>query len=1029
MHLDGANATLPTPLPFQTLSNAQEPDCDETILPSKGLQSDTQNNVKKDILSAGDVLDNHYELVRSIGQGATGCVFAARDLKLGRMVAVKSMRLTAYSDAERATLLQLFKRDATATAQVKHAGVVTIHDFGQWDGNAYLVLELLEGQPLDAFLRAQTVPLPVAHAAELLRPLCEALSVAHAQNIVHRDLKPANVFICADGMPKILDFGMASLDPSRAALKQALNKGTKAIQLEFGATPSGGSPGYMAPEQWLDPPPAATADLWSIGVMLYEMTCGRLPFQWQDLRNAAWGLGPRPDIDAAIAGAPVEAQPLLHRLLAWDPAMRFPSARALQEALAPSLAPKFSLAAADSVTASNTPIALTPGTTLEGRYRLTRKLGEGGFGSVFEAEQLRTGQRVAIKLLHPAAQGEVDPRREQIMRERFSREMQVIARLRHPNIVRLIDSGTLPGDRLYIALEFVDGRPLSEVLQAEQRLSPDEARYLMGQVLDALCCAHEHGIVHRDLKPDNILISATGGRRNAVILDFGIAAITDDARAEDMKKLTRTNEVIGTPHYMAPEQLLGQPANIQTDLYAWGLIALECLTGSSAVDAPSAAAVIFQHLSPEPIHIPAEVASSPWGSIIARAVAKPLAERFPSATIALQALGALPPLSAGVGAVPQPEAAPHFNPVPKPTPVLELATSTGSREAAEVPPLNRRRVALVLLPVGVLLVVGGWWVLSPAPDAPQQPSVVFSQPDTQIDTQTDASDVAMTAHVALTTTSSAQAEDAQRAPDVSSFTQNRRPGMTILAPRLAHIGLSPEALTACRASFERGTPSAQCPATLLDDYTDDLGFDLSEQVAVLPAQTLALPALEVMTDELTWGDWHGALSAEQVAEVDAVCPGPLPTPAGEAQPLTGLSAPEAERACALLGMRLPTAREWEAIARASQDQLFPFPSLPSKGQLATLRAGVDAAPAWSQTSDGVRALAGRASEWVRCEAPDVVPRARLDVCKHGYAHRGGAWSSASLLWLTVVVGSLPPDIDRCYRADTIGVRCIREVSP
>ncbi|HVG60494.1 MAG TPA: TOMM system kinase/cyclase fusion protein [Hyalangium sp.] len=258
------------------------------------------------------------------------------------------------------------------------------------------------------------------------------------------------------------------------------------------------------------------------------------------------------------------------------------------------------------------------GAALRSRYEIFEKIGEGGYGDVYRARQLATGQMVAVKVLRIPEDRE-DAQVERLI-ARFQREMRLCARLHHPNIVRLMDSGQAEGRVVYSVFEFIPGKNLASILRDERRLQPLEARHLMSQVLDALACAHAAGVVHRDLKPANIMIP-TGARRNAVILDFGISALTEDARVDEAR-ITRSNEWVGSPAYAAPEQLRGEPPLARSDLYAWGLIFLECLTGERPIRGANAAEAVFKQLSPEPIPIPEWLIHSPLGRILRRVTEK-----------------------------------------------------------------------------------------------------------------------------------------------------------------------------------------------------------------------------------------------------------------------------------------------------------------------------------------------------------------------------------------------------------------------
>lgn len=253
-------------------------------------------------------------------------------------------------------------------------------------------------------------------------------------------------------------------------------------------------------------------------------------------------------------------------------------------------------------------------------------LGEGGFGSVYLARQESTRQLVALKI----------QRQDQAAREsspsdeRFEREAQLCAKLRHPHIVQLLDQGRIEDGRLFAVYQYVPGQTLREHLHERGPLPAPEAGELMAQVLDALVCAHAHGIVHRDLKPQNIMVSSPGAKPLVKVLDFGIGVLVPSARDQDYKSLTLTNETIGTPAYSAPEQLRGQPPTIKTDLYVWGLVFLECLTGSPAVDGASVAEIFHRQLSAAEIPLPPAIAGHPLGALLRRALKKDAAQRYAS---------------------------------------------------------------------------------------------------------------------------------------------------------------------------------------------------------------------------------------------------------------------------------------------------------------------------------------------------------------------------------------------------------------
>lgn len=272
-------------------------------------------------------------------------------------------------------------------------------------------------------------------------------------------------------------------------------------------------------------------------------------------------------------------------------------------------------------------------------YRLIQKISQGGFGQVYQALQQSTGQLVAIKFLslNPA----MDDAQKQRYIERFDRETQLGSRLQHPNIVRLLDKGQCDDVLLYAVFEFVEGCTLKSYLQNHGPMAPSIAAQIMSQVLEALGFSHQLGIIHRDIKPANIMVIPLGNRLHVKVLDFGIGTLTQDARQQDYKTLTLTQETLGTPSYSAPEQLRGEPATTKTDLYVWGLVFIECLTGLPAVSASSIAAIFHKQLSPSNVPLPPAIIGHPLAGLLRSVLNKKLDERADSALALHRQLGAL----------------------------------------------------------------------------------------------------------------------------------------------------------------------------------------------------------------------------------------------------------------------------------------------------------------------------------------------------------------------------------------------------
>ena len=257
------------------------------------------------------------------------------------------------------------------------------------------------------------------------------------------------------------------------------------------------------------------------------------------------------------------------------------------------------------------------GKIFAGRYRIVKQIGRGGMADVYLAKDLiLDGEEVAVKVLRTNYQ--TDP----IAVARFQREARAMADLDHPHIVRITDIGEEDGQQ-YLAMEYVAGLDLKRYIKEHYPLSNEEAVRIMGQILLAMRLAHARGIVHRDLKPQNILLTPDG---TAKVTDFGIAV----AFAET--SLTQTNSMLGSVHYLSPEQARGSKATFQSDIYAMGIIFYEMLTGHIPYDGDSAVTIALQHFQKPLPSVIAENPSVPQAleNVVIKATAKKLSDRYQS---------------------------------------------------------------------------------------------------------------------------------------------------------------------------------------------------------------------------------------------------------------------------------------------------------------------------------------------------------------------------------------------------------------
>jgi serine/threonine protein kinase len=389
------------------------------------------------------------------------------------------------------------------------------------------------------------------------------------------------------------------------------------------------------------------------------------------------------------------------------------------------------------------------GTIVADRYHVLRKLGEGGMGQVYLAEHVKMGRKSALKVMNPSMVKDADAI------SRFNREASNASRINHPHVADVYDFGETADGIIYLAMEFVDGPPLTKLIEQEGPLAATRVANIVRQAADALAVAHEMGIVHRDLKPDNIMIARNrDGSDCAKVVDFGIAKAADNAA----QKVTKTGLVVGTPEYMSPEQLAGDKLDGRSDIYALALVAFNMLTGKLPFPAETVQESMIMRLTEPPRKLAEMSPQVSWSSdvqeVLDKALERDVSARFKSANEFGRALsGALERMSgdtqgirrvAGAApAVKQPSSLP-------PTRVREPAAAS-QRESAPsstlplAPPIGRRTHAVAYGTGGVILaaaLAASAVVLSRKNDKPLTPATDSVTPTGRATSQGKSADTA-----------------------------------------------------------------------------------------------------------------------------------------------------------------------------------------------------------------------------------------------------------------------------------------------
>jgi serine/threonine protein kinase len=539
-------------------------------------------------------------LLARLGDGGMASVYVASvgDGPLARLAAVKLLRAGAPDHDYRTRFLD----EARVVVRLHHNNIVDVREAGEASGQLYIAMELIEGRDLaDIWDRCAEVgrafPLPIG--VYLVREILRGLHYAHTfpgLALVHRDISPSNILVDWAGAVRLADFGLAT----------SAMKGSMTVPgLVFGKV------GYMAPEQALKDDLDPRADVYSCGVVLWELITGRpLRDPGTDTQAVAGWVASRPSALSRRVAATLDD--IVLTALQHDRDDRFDSAHEFMSALTQWLADNAPQTTQETVAeflrdlfgdarkrdhseytkllelAPRTAVwdrrratrdvpppgddeIVPAGTVLAERYRVERTLGQGGMGIVYLAEHMGVGRQVAVKVLT------AEWSRHEVVARRFREEARAANAAGHPHIVDVYDAGRLEDGRLYMAMEFLTGRSLYEEIVDVGPLDLVRACRIIGQVADAIGAAHRVGIVHRDLKPDNVMLVARDEGDFEKVLDFGISASA--VRSEAEQRLTRPGHCVGTPEYMAPEQATGKDPTPRFDVYALGVMLYEALVG------------------------------------------------------------------------------------------------------------------------------------------------------------------------------------------------------------------------------------------------------------------------------------------------------------------------------------------------------------------------------------------------------------------------------------------------------------------
>jgi serine/threonine-protein kinase len=534
------NCSRALPLEFDAAATVISNDQQTVVASSGALSSNPDVCAFRAELRTGEVVCGRYEIVARLGQGGMGTVYKVLDRELDRFLALKTIRPDLVTNAGS---LRRLKQEVLLSRQISHRNVIRVYNLDVAEGLRFILMEFVEGEDLKAILNRRK-KLPYNEALEIVTQVCAGLAAAHAEDVVHRDLKPQNVLMSPDGRVRLVDFGLAKSfqDPSMTQTGAVL-----------------GTPAYMSPEQALGQPGDARSDIFSFGVLAFEILTGELPFPGRSLSEAYLSRtrGRARPIESVDPTIPVWLGRIIMRCLQVRVADRYQSAADVLTDITAGGTPSSESKSASGV--------LSPGAMLGARYRIDAEVGEGGFGKVYRATDLELHRTVALKVVRPELTNNPDTV------EQLKHEITIASQISHKNVLRIHDIGEADGLR-FVSMAWAEGEDLSQLLARTGTLPEAQVLLLAQEMCEGLEAAHEQGITHRDLKPGNILLTASG---HACIADFGLAYTADVQPVPH----GGSGETHGTPRYMSPEQVEGTPLDPRTDIYSLGLILYEMSTG------------------------------------------------------------------------------------------------------------------------------------------------------------------------------------------------------------------------------------------------------------------------------------------------------------------------------------------------------------------------------------------------------------------------------------------------------------------
>lgn len=534
--------------------------------------------------AVGTTIRNKYRILAKVGRGGMGHVYKALHLAFNELRALKVMHPSLMAREE---FVRRFLREAFVARRLQHPNAVRVDDVDiTEDGRQCIVMEFVDGRILRDVIRREA-PLAVERACSIVKQVASALGAAHQLGIIHRDIKPDNIALVKGEhgeQVKVLDFGITKLREG-----QLKNEAGAMPWAASGTVFTIGTPEYMSPEQVRQWELDGGADLYSLGVVFYEMLTGRLPLQADS--QAEWYLAhvsqpPQRLHDcAADLGIPERIADLVMSMLEKDRARRPPDAAAVVQSIEAceeeiqSLArvsPFISQSPAGAPPGEATTIPAffagwTTGSLIAGRYKILEKIAEVRLGPIYTALDTASGEVCALKLVTPWSPPGPDLVNQLV---EYCRRLQ---RFDHPHVVRTYDLGQADDGVTFISSEYVSGLNLRQVIERQAPLEVSRACRIVWEIASALDAGQQLGMMHGDIKPEHVMLARLPKTEQTKILDFSLDRVKE--AIPELSGADLPSALLAPLHYVSPEKISGQPYLPQSDIYSLGMVFYEMLTG------------------------------------------------------------------------------------------------------------------------------------------------------------------------------------------------------------------------------------------------------------------------------------------------------------------------------------------------------------------------------------------------------------------------------------------------------------------